>query len=609
MALVDQDVHVIQLLLGNSGGSVHHQVLRGLVHGEGDDLADGLLTAQQHDHAVDAGGCAGMGRRAVGEGIVHGGELGLHVSFAQAHHLEGLDHDLGIMVTDSAGSALVAVDDQVILAGVDGQQLIHIALGIQQGFHTALGHGEGVVAEFQLARLLAHLVHGEVHDPAEGVLLLVEVAGNTLAQQGADNAGGLLGGNLLGCGGHADEGAGLQVQLGGQGGIAVVQELGDTAGEGAVLVHLEPADLVAGLNFHVGEQLVDPLAALREVVNGDGLDGGVLEGAEGAAGHLSGDVLDLQVDTQVGLVGAVALHGLIEADAAEGVGGDPVVLAELHIQGLQHLFQSGQHVVLGGEGHLHVQLIELAGGTVGTGVLITEAGSDLEVLVEAGGHQQLLELLGSLGQGIELAGVVTGGNQVVAGTLGGGGGEDGGGDLQEALLGHGGTDGGNHLAAQDDVLLHGGVAQVQVAVLQAHVLVSVPGLVDLEGQLIVDALAQDLNGGGHHLDLAGGHLIVLALALPDGAGDGDGGFLVQTLDGAHHLGVLNDHLGGAVVVAQDHEGEVGAHLTDVLHPADQGNIFTCVGKTKLAAVMCSGLLHSKKPLLFCNLTNTLFHNL
>ena len=531
-----------------------------------------------------------MRGRAVGEGVVHGGELGLDVGLAQTHHLEGLDHDLRVMVPHSAGGGLVAVDHKVILVGLDGQQLVHIALGILQRFQAALGHGEGVVAEFQSAGFLTDLVHGEVHDPAQSVLLLVKVTGNPLAQQGADDTGGLLGDGFL-ARRHADEAAGLQVQLGGQRILAIRQELGNAAGEISVFVHLHPAGFAAGLDFHVGQELVDPLPRLGEVVHGDSLDGRALEGGEAAALHLSGDVLNFQIDTQVGLVRAVALHGLIVRNVAEGGSGDPLVLAELVEHGHQHIFQYAQHVRLTGEGHLHIQLIEFAGGAVGTGVLVPEAGGNLEVTVKAGGHQQLLELLGRLGQSVELAGVVPGGNQIVPGALRGGSGEDGGGDLQKSLLGHQPPQLGHHLTAQDDVGLHGGVAQVEEAVFQAGVLVGVLALVDLKGQLVVNALAQHLDFFGDDLDFAGGELGILALPLPDGAGDGDGGLLVDGLDELHHLFIFNDHLGGAVEVPQDAERKIRAHLPDILQPANDGNGLARVGKTQLAAVMGSGLHH------------------
>ena len=114
---------------------------------------------------------------------------------------------------------------------------------------------------------------------------------------------------------------------------------------------------------------------------------------------------------------------------------------------------------------------------------------------------------------------------------------------------------GHHLTAQDDVGLHGGVAQVEEAVFQAGVLVGVLALVDLEGQLVVNgSLPSTSIFSGHDLDLAGGQLGVLALPLPDDAGDlrwwtpcswALMGFIISS--------VLNDHLGGAVEVPQDAE--------------------------------------------------------
>src|SRR5699024_10181092 len=68
------DVQLVQLLGVHEGGSAHHHVLGVFVHGEGDDLTDGVLTSQQHHHAVHTGGNACVGGSAVGEGVVHGGE-------------------------------------------------------------------------------------------------------------------------------------------------------------------------------------------------------------------------------------------------------------------------------------------------------------------------------------------------------------------------------------------------------------------------------------------------------------------------------------------------------------------------------------------------------
>ena len=532
-----------------------------------------------------------MGRRTIAEGVVHGGELLLHILLAQTHQLKGLDHDLGIVVPDGAAGQLHAVAHQVILVGGDGQGVDLAPLGLQQHLQAAAGHGEGIVAELQLTGLVADLVHGEVHDPAELIALLVHVTLAGRAEGLDQHAHGLGGG---GPGGHQHQGVGLQVQGLGQLLLDTGDELGDAAGQLAVFVHLEPVGLGAGLHLAVAQQLVDLLAGELAVGHGDHLHGLTPQGLELAFGEQGGDVFAGQVDAQVGLIGAVGLHGVPIGNAAEGGGGGHVVGAEFGEDGRQHVLQHGEHVLLGGEGHLHIQLIELAGGAVAPGVLIPEAGSDLEIPIEARGHQQLLELLGSLGQGIELAGVLPGGHQIIPGALRGGGGQDGGGDLQEAVLGHGRPQGGHHLAPQDDVALHRRVPQVQITIFQTLSLVGLPAAVDLKGQAVVPAAAQDLDLLRHHFHVAGGLLGVLAGPLPDGALHADSGLLVQAVDDVHHLLVLHHHLGGAVEVPQHHKGEVLAHDPDVFHPAHDFHALTRIGQPQLPTGMGPHLHHMNR---------------
>ena len=81
----------------------------------------------------------------------------------------------------------------------------------------------------------------------------------------------------------------------------------------------------------------------------------------------------------------------------------------------QYGFQRREHVFLSDIGHFQIELIELAGRAVGPCILVAEAGGDLEILVEAGHHQQLLELLRRLRQGIEMTGVIARRHQVIAG--------------------------------------------------------------------------------------------------------------------------------------------------------------------------------------------------
>ena len=187
--------------------------------------------------------------------------------------------------------------------------------------------------------------------------------------------------------------------------------------------------------------------------------------------------------------------------------------------------------------------------------------------------------------------MLAGGDEVVPGALGGGGGEDRGGDLQEAFGQHGGAQGGDHVAAQDDVVLDLGVAQIEVAVFEALGLVGLAAAVDLEGELVVAAAAEHLDPGGDDFDVAGGELGVLAVALPDDALHGDGGLFVEALDDGHHVLGLDHDLGGPVEIAQDEEGQVLAHFADVLHPADELHLLAHVIHAQLVTGVGAGLEH------------------
>ena len=110
--------------------------------------------------------------------------------------------------------------------------------------------------------------------------------------------------------------------------------------------------------------------------------------------------------------------------------------AEFLEDAAQHRLHRVEHVVLRHEAHLDVELVELAGRPVGAGVLVAEAGGDLEIAVEARHHDQLLELLRRLRQRIELAGMDAARHQEVARALGRGRREDRRLEFEEALVLH-----------------------------------------------------------------------------------------------------------------------------------------------------------------------------
>ena len=88
--------------------------------------------------------------------------------------------------------------------------------------------------------------------------------------------------------------------------------------------------------------------------------------------------------------------------------------------------------------HLEIELVELAGRAVGAARLVAKARRDLEIAVEARHHQQLLELLRRLRQGVELAGMEPARHQIVARALGRDRGQDRRLELGEACVTCGG---------------------------------------------------------------------------------------------------------------------------------------------------------------------------
>ena len=141
-------------------------------------------------------------------------------------------------------------------------------------------------------------------------------------------------------------------------------------------------------------------------------------------------------------------------------------LGELAKHPREHRLDRAEHVVLRDEGQLDVELVELARRAIGARVLVAEAGRNLEVAVEAGDHQQLLELLRRLRQRVELARMDPARDEVVARALGRARGEDRRLELEKALRVHPPADARNHLRAQHDVAVQLVPAQVEEAVAQ-----------------------------------------------------------------------------------------------------------------------------------------------
>ena len=109
---------------------------------------------------------------------------------------------------------------------------------------------------------------------------------------------------------------------------------------------------------------------------------------------------DLGAKPQVWLVRAEPVHALLPRETREGTG--HIYPAQLLRHGDQDALDRVEDVVAVPERPFQVQLGELE-LTVSSEVLVPVAAGDLEIPLDPGDHQQLLEELGGLGQGVELS--------------------------------------------------------------------------------------------------------------------------------------------------------------------------------------------------------------
>ena len=138
---------------------------------------------------------------------------------------------------------------------------------------------------------------------------------------------------------------------------------------------------------------------------------------------------------------------------------------------------------------------------VGAEVLVAEAADDLEVAVLPGDHQELLELLRRLRQGVERRpGTAAAGTRKSRAPSGRAPSEDRRLDVHEAPLVQVLADRADHPVPERQHLPHLRAAQVEVAVLEPEVLVGFGPVLDRERRRV--GLRQDLEPGRSDLDLA-----------------------------------------------------------------------------------------------------------
>ncbi|OIQ81523.1 hypothetical protein GALL_367010 [mine drainage metagenome] len=330
------------------------------------------------------------------------------------------------------------------------------------------------------------------------------------------------------------------------------------------------------------------------------------QGSDAAAVHVGGGGEHLEIDIlhhvgqfgdfkrhpHVRLVGAVAVHGFGERHARERIGQVYVLHLLEHLA--DHVLDDIHDLVFAEEGGLDVDLGEFR-LTVGAQIFVAEALGDLEILVEAGHHQQLFEQLRRLRQSEEHAVVHARRHQVIARALRGGTGQHRGFDFDETgsieVVAHGL----GHAVAQHQVLLHGRAAQVQIAMLEAHRLGQV---VVIEHERRGERRVQDLDFRCQHFDFTGRNVAVdrALWARAHLAGDLQHEFVAHGLGQCKGgLGIRVDHdLRNAGTVAQVDENDA-AVVAAAMGPTAQGYDLADMLTVEFAAVMST---HNESGLIF-----------
>lgn len=543
-------MQLFELLRVHHIGRLAHQVHARERLGEGDHIADVLGAHQMHDQAVEPEGDAAVGWGAVAERVEEEAELELGFFRAKPEQLEDLALDLLIVDTDRAAADLGAVADHVVAVGQDRLDRVHI---LDVGVHEALGlflgrGGEGVVQGVVALSLLVVLEHREVVDPEEVPLVFgdVPVLAGDLEAQLAQR----LGDDGVGVGPEDNRVAILKAESLDQLVLDVGEELGDAGGELAAGVldggHAARAELLGeGVELvrHFAAELLSAAGHAYGLDDALGLGERIDEHAEPGFGGQIGDIDEFEIKAGVRAIDAVSVHGLAVGHAGE--------VGEIHAEHLLpdafgEALHDVEHLVAVDEAHLKVDLGEL-GLAVGAWVLVAEALDDLEVAVAAADHEDLLEELRRLGQGVPHARLVTRGHEKVPRPLGRGAAQHGRLDLDEVVLVEVIPCELGHAVTRPQDVLHRRATQVDVAIPQANLLV---------GQVLLGAgderellgFAQTLHGCDEDLDGPGGDLVVLGCSLADGANDLDAVLIAE-------LGGLLDELGVVAFGLEDGLGE------------------------------------------------------
>ena len=581
-------MNILQLLQIHFARALVHRARSARVLRERDVVTDRFFTFHGCNNAVETEGETTVRRSTVLECIDEEPELGLDLFFGEAEQTEHLFLNFRVVNTDRTTADFDTVKNKVISFGV---AILEVATEHHvQVFWKRVR--ERVVHSHVAAFGIAVFEHREFGNPNKFTLLRIAETLDTsdfqaeLTHSGSSNFFrtcdeehhvAALGANSV---------AEFVELFGGE-------ELADLSFDFVIFLDAHPNEALGTVLGNVSGEFVDLLTSkVNATLGSDTADlatGGnaVLEHAKVGLCTDFRNIVDFEVEAEVRLIGTVLEHSFCPLHTAD-------VARRFEVpnlaQNLGHeLVEHFHDFVLVDERHFDVDLREFR-LTVSAEVFVTEALGNLEVAVHAGNHQELLVLLRRLREGVELARVHTGRHEVVTCAFRSGFAKARSFDVFKTVRVEEVVHGLEEAALEEELLLDPRTAEVQIAVLQAEVVVFLAFFVRVvNGQGRSESGVQNFELVSLDFDFTRSELFV-RVAFFTGinlTSHVNNVFVTELFGGLQNFGIvvrIENDLGLAILVAEVNENHT-TMVAAAIHPTGECYGLANIFLAKLAAVM------------------------
>ena len=359
-----------------------------------------------------------------------------------------------------------------------------------------------------------------------------------------------------------------------------------------------------GQSFHANLWTLHPFGQLIQLLacessstrNSDGHDGfssiennkvGIVDQAgivllikENSAGFFQG--ADFHAETDVRLVVTILPHGIFPGHAFHHI---CVINAfDIFENSFYQSFKHVQNVFLFYKRHFTVDLRKLR-LSVGSQILIPEAFNDLVVSIVTTHHQQLLEGLWGLGEGIKLSLIHSGRNYKISCTFWSGFDQERSFNIHELVLMQIIARRTVYSITQFKISLYGISSQIQITVFHPQIITTIGIILDGEGRH--GRLVEDVKRSYFNLDFSSGYIHILVRPLNNLAFGLQNKFPSKRLLVQLFIQVFIEYqLGDTIAVAQVNKSD-GAKFSNGLYPSSQGYLVSDMRCSQLPTGMRS----------------------